>query len=1172
MISPTAMAASATVTSVRSSLEEMLESLRRRDEKPKDVPPALPSRPPSKGRLPSAKRSLPVKFKVENAISGTLPWNQEKEQEEKDAVLNSGIFGKKRILKAGQPEESPYVKLPELESYEGRFEEDDISRSPENLSNFAVKFNSNSRLGETMDFVLRQKLRVWCRFSDTCWELGHVQSLSGQNAKILSNGKISTVAVESLLPANPDILDGTEDLINLSYLNEPSLLHSLKCRYTDDNIYTKAGPVLVAVNPFKKVHLYGNDFLEAYSHRRLGAPHIYAVADAAFSELMRDGVNQSIIISGESGAGKTETAKIAMQYLAALGGGSGIAFKIMHTNPILEAFGNAKTSRNDNSSRFGKLFEMQFSTTGSLCGAKIQTCKQYLSRVVQHAKGERSYHIFYQLCAGASLALKDKFNLKSAHEYDYLKQSDCLSISDVDDAQMFQMLMKAFDNVGICKEDQENAFAALAVVLWLGNVKFEVIDNENHVQVIPAEGVTTAAKLMGCEIDELMLALSTHTIQAGNDSIVQRLTLQQAIDTRDALAKSIYASLFEWLVEQVNISLEAGKRHTGRCINILDIFGFESFHNNSFEQFCINYTNERLQQHFIRHLFKLEQEEYTQDGIDWSNVDFIDNTECLNLFEKKPLGLLSLLDEESNFPKATDLTLAVKFQQHLSSNPCFKGEIDGAFKIRHYAGEVLYDTSRFLEKNRDPIYSDTVQLLQLCSCKLFQSFASRMLNQSKPLTIPHWLNGTDSQKHSVGTKFKAQLFRLMQRLESTTPHFIRCIKPNSKQLPGMFENDIVLEQLRCCGVLEVVRISRSGYPTRFTHQHFAQRYGFLLLRDVDFLDPLSVSISILYQFHILPEMYQVGYTKLFFRSGQIVALENARKSTVEKIVWIQKQYRGLQVRRHFQGLKKAVITLQSFTRGYLARKKFFNLKSKGRGKLYHEKINGGAKHKFIQERESMLQEFPEVQALALIEVRKRALQAEAMLREKEEECAALREKLHLLDIKLSENDLSMKAKEEMWQKHMTSLQMSLEASKATQACGRPDSSPLLHNPHNHDDHHNYDLEDGIYTMLYTPGATPPRQHPTYSAAPVRDSDDNRDAVGLLTKEFEQRMQVFEGASRIIGQTNPEEELRTLKVRFYAWKKDFKARLRERKAALRKSGISEGDKNRKRWWVRRAIKI
>jgi myosin heavy subunit len=390
----------------------------------------------------------------------------------------------------------------------------------------------------------------------------------------------------------------------------------------------------VAVNPFKEVPLYGNRNIEAYRKRSNESPHVYAIADTAIREMIRDEVNQSIIISGESGAGKTETAKIAMQYLAALGGGSGIEYEILKTNPILEAFGNAKTLRNDNSSRFGKLIEIHFSETGKISGAQIQTFLLEKSRVVQCTEGERSYHIFYQLCAGASPTLREKLNLTSAKQYNYLKQSNCYSINGVDDAERFHAVKEALDIVHVSKEDQENVFAMLAAVLWLGNVSFTIIDNENHVEPEPDESLSTVAKLIGCNINELKLALSKRNMRVNNDTIVQKLTLSQAIDARDALAKSIYACLFDWLVEQINKSLAVGKRRTGRSISILDIYGFESFNKNSFEQFCINYANERLQQHFNRHLFKLEQEEYIQDGIDWTRVDFEDNQECLSLFEK----------------------------------------------------------------------------------------------------------------------------------------------------------------------------------------------------------------------------------------------------------------------------------------------------------------------------------------------------------------------------------------------------------------------------------------------------------------------------------------------------------------------------------------------------------
>ncbi|KAF2546272.1 hypothetical protein F2Q70_00022066 [Brassica cretica] len=846
--------------------------------------------------------------------------------------------------------------------------------------------SNDRRWSDTSVYARKKALQFWVQLPNGNWELGKVLSTSGEESVIkLPEGNVLKVISETLVPANPDILDGVDDLMQLSYLNEPSVLYNLEYRYNQDMIYTKAGPVLVAVNPFKEVPLYGDSNIEAYRKRSNQSPHVYAIADTAIREMIRDEVNQSIIISGESGAGKTETAKIAMQYLASLGGGSGIENEILKTNPILEAFGNAKTLRNDNSSRFGKLIEIHFSETRKISGAKIQTFLLEKSRVVQCAEGERSYHIFYQLCAGASPALRG-----------------------VDDAERFQAVQEALDIVHVSKDDQESVFAMLAAVLWLGNVSFSIIDNENHAEPESDESLSTVARLIGCNINDLKLALSKRNIKVRNETFVQKLTLSQAIDARDALAKSIYACLFDWLVEQINKSLAVGKRRTGRSISILDIYGFESFNKNSFEQFCINYANERLQQHFNRHLFKLEQEEYIKDGIDWTRVDFEDNQTCLRLFEKKPLGLLSLLDEESTFPNGTDLTLANKLKEHLSDNSCFRGDRGKTFTVAHYAGEVTYETTGFLEKNRDLLHSDSIKLLSSCSRHLPQAFASSMLVHSeKPVVGPlHKAGGADSQRLSVATKFKGQLFELMQRLGKTTPHFIRCIKPNSVQSPGLYEQELVLQQLRCCGVLEVVRISRSGFPTRMSHQKFALRYGFLLLESIAAKDPLSVSVAILHQFNILPEMYQVGYTKLFFRTGQIGVLEDTRNRTLHGILRLQSCFRGHQARSRLREFKRGITALQSFIRGEKIRKDYTELLRRHRAcsaiQSYVKTIRGelvrrcGGDIKYGGTKRNESGEVL-VQASVLSELQRRVLRTEAALREKEEENDILRQRLQQYD-------------------------------------------------------------------------------------------------------------------------------------------------------------------------------
>lgn len=1087
-------------------------------------------------------------------------------------------------------EESPYSRL--------NFSLDEtLSSGDDDLS--ANAFAVESKWSDTTSYMTKKKLHSWFQLADGSWELATFISKSGNEVLIsLSEGKVLKVKDDDLIPANPDILDGVDDLMQLSYLNEPSVLYNLQYRYDRDLIYTKAGPVLVAVNPFKKVTLYGNEYIEAYKRKSNDCPHVYAITDMAIREMVRDEVNQSIIISGESGAGKTETAKIAMQYLAALGGGSGIEDEILKTNPILEAFGNAKTLRNDNSSRFGKLIEIHFSETGKISGANIQTFLLEKSRVVQCSEGERSYHIFYQLCAGAPGALKEKLNLKDVSEYNYLRQSSCHSISGVDDAEQFRIVMEALDVVHISKEDQDSVFSMLAAVLWLGNISFTAVDNENHAEPVVDEGLTTVSTLIGCGVEELKLALSTRKMRVRNDDIVQKLTLSQATDTRDALAKSIYSCLFDWLVEQINKSLAVGKRRTGRSISILDIYGFESFERNSFEQFCINYANERLQQHFNRHLFKLEQEEYIQDGIDWTKVDFEDNQDCLNLFEKKPLGLLSLLDEESTFPNGTDVSFANKLKQHLNSNLCFRGERDRAFTVSHYAGEVTYDTTGFLEKNRDLLHSNSILLLSSCKYHLPQTFASNMLSQSeKPVVGPLYKSGgADSQKLSVSTKFKGQLFQLMHRLENTTPHFIRCIKPNNFQSPGKYEQGLVLRQLRCCGVLEVVRISRSGFPTRMSHQKFARRYGFLLLDHVASQDPLSVSVAILHQFNILPDMYQVGFTKLFFRTGQIGVLEDTRNRTLHGILRVQSCFRGHQARRHLKHFRRGIVTLQSLVRGEKDRKKYaILLQRHGAAVCIQKQIRGRTKRKTyenVHDASIVIQsvirgwlvrrcsgdigllqfggrkgnELEEVlvKSSFLAELQRRVLRAEAALREKEEENDILHQRLQQYENRWSEYELKMKSMEEIWQKQMRSLQSSLSIAKRSLALD--------------DSRRNSDASVNPTDEKESSWETGSNQRARESNG-VRPMSAGLSVISRLAEEFEQRSQVFGDDAKFLvevksGQVeanlSPDRELRRLKQMFEAWKKDYGSRLRETKVILNKLGSDEGgsDKMKKKWWGRR----
>ncbi|XP_076944180.1 myosin-2-like [Bidens hawaiensis] len=1078
---------------VRSSLEEMLESLQRRDEvkKPSDLPPALPSRPASKARLP--KRPLAAVF------TGALEATNRLAQD-----VGNSSFGRRKLLET----ESPYTMAA--------------------VHQYRLADNGGAALATAdtgIDYYIKKQLRVWCRIQNGQWELGNIQSaVKGKATVTLLDGTVMTVSTADLVPANSEILDGVNNLVSLGYLNEPSVLCNLQYRYNRDVIYTMAGPVLLAINPFKDFLISGSDVIMAYKEKILDSPHVYAVADIAYNDMMSDGVNQSIIISGESGAGKSVTSKLAIEYLVEVGGDNNeIACKIRDFEFILEAFGNAKTSRNKNSSRFGKLIDISYNAKGALQGACVHTLLLEKSRISHLSRSERSYHVFYQMCAGAPSDMRDKLNLRMASEYKFLSQSGCLKIHDVDDAHNFKKLMEAMDALQISHEDQERVFKLLAAILWLGNISFEVIDNENHVTVVIDEASRSAARLLGCRMNDLTVALSTHQSQ--------NLMLQQAIDTRDALAKFVYTSLFSWLLETINRSLERDNEVNGRSISIFDTYGFELFQKNSFEQFLINYANERLHQHFIRHLFKVEQEEYESEGIDWKKVNFVDNLGCLDLFEKKPVGLLSTLDEVSNDSESTTLTLVNKLKQRLSPTLSYNDE-KGAFKVNHYAGEVHYESTEFLEKNRDELaLSEIIQFLSSC-CKNFLT---------DKLTL------TDSGKETVGMKFKGQLFRLIQRLENSKPHFIQCIRPNAKQLQGMFDKDIVLQQLRYNAILETLKMSKSRYPTRMTHQEFANRFGCLLPDNTRCQDSLSASITILQEYHVLPEMYQLGFTKIYFRADQISNLEKLRQQVMQGIYKVENRFLGGRV-RDYRELMSGIVTLQSFIRGENSRKHscitklsapkslhnlsaVIHIQSVTRGWLARRYFShlyrwkklaiGGPKAR----QKVMLQDHIPILPSNVEELQKLVTRAQASMSQKEQENMVLREQIRQFEARWSEHEMKMKTVEETWQRQTASLEKSLSLAKKSLGTS--------------------ELGDD----------TSGTQNPI-----------NGGAVESLAEELEQQRQTFEDDAKAIvverklSYHKQIEEFRKVKDRFETWKKEYKNRLRETKSKLVNS---EGGKQT--WW-------
>lgn len=623
--------------------------------------------------------------------------------------------------------------------------------------------------------------RVWFRTDDKRWELATLQSIAGSACALAldsplgeGTGKVFTAPIDTIVPANPPLLELVPDLTSLSFLNDPSILHTLHQRYERDVIYTHAGPVLIAVNPFKQVDLYSPSHVQVYVDRPAGgtkaasedyAPHIFLTADKAFKQMVHNKVSQSILITGESGAGKTETTKFVMKYLAGLSGGSGMEDKILQTNPILEAFGNAKTIHNNNSSRFGKLIEIYFSRSKAICGALIQTYLLEKSRVVHQLPGERNYHVFYQLCKGATHDERASLLLPSSLQtFDYLNQSGCLEIAGVDDVKEFAQLKDALAAVGIGAERQHRIWRILSAILWLGNIQFEVSPhNSDAVNIsggITNKALVTAATLLGVDAESLAIALTRRRMKAGGENITKELSKGSAEETRDALAKAIYESLFRWLVHQINSAISIGKERAETSLCILDIYGFECFAENSFEQLCINFANERLQQQFAAHLFKLEQAVYDEEGIDWEKVDFEDNQECVDLIESRPpgmVGLLSLLDEECMFPKGSDATFAAKLHQRLKDHPrfSFNTKCPGLdFTLHHYAGPVNYCTTKFLDKNRDTLSPDLINILENSSDDLVMEIAGELkIGQDR------------SKSQTVGARFRDQLRDLIGRLD-----------------------------------------------------------------------------------------------------------------------------------------------------------------------------------------------------------------------------------------------------------------------------------------------------------------------------------------------------------------------------------------------------------------------
>uniref|UniRef100_A0A667FZF6 Myosin IXB n=1 Tax=Lynx canadensis TaxID=61383 RepID=A0A667FZF6_LYNCA len=840
-----------------------------------------------------------------------------------------------------------------------------------------------------------------------------------------------------------------DDLCNLPELTEENLLKNLRHRFLQQKIYTYAGSILVAVNPFKFLPIYNPKYVKMYENQQLGKlePHVFALADVAYYAMLRKHVNQCIVISGESGSGKTQSTNFLIHCLTALsqkGYASGVERTILGAGPVLEAFGNAKTAHNNNSSRFGKFIQVNYLESGIVRGAVVEKYLLEKSRLVSQEKDERNYHVFYYLLLGVSEEERQEFQLKQPEDYFYLNQHN-LKIEDGEDLKHdFERLKQAMEMVGFLPATKKQIFSVLSAILYLGNVTYKkrATGRDEGLEVGPPEVLDTLSQLLKVKREILVEVLTKRKTVTANDKLILPYSLSEAITARDSMAKSLYSALFDWIVLRINHAL-LNKKDMEECVSclsigVLDIFGFEDFERNSFEQFCINYANEQLQYYFNQHIFKLEQEEYQSEGISWHNIDYTDNVGCIHLISKKPTGLFYLLDEESNFPHATSQTLLAKFKQQHEDNRYFLGTpvMEPAFIIQHFAGKVKYQIKDFREKNMDYMRPDIVALLRgsdssyvreligmdpvavfrwavlraairamavlreagrlraeraekaaaglgspgthshlgeqqrgpsTPSEKLYRDLHDqiiktikglpwqgedpRRLLQSlsrlqKPRTfilkskgikqkqlIPKNLLDSKSLKliismtlhdrttksllhlhkkkkpPSISAQFQTSLNKLLETLGKAEPFFIRCIRSNAEKKELCFDDELVLQQLRYTGMLETVRIRRSGYSAKYTFQDFTEQFQVLLPKNAQ---PCREVISaLLEKMAIDKRSYQIGKTKVFLKETERQALqETLHREVVRKILLLQSWFRMVLERRHFLQMRQAAVAIQ----------------------------------------------------------------------------------------------------------------------------------------------------------------------------------------------------------------------------------------------------------------------
>ncbi|XP_053186633.1 unconventional myosin-VIIb-like [Scomber japonicus] len=772
---------------------------------------------------------------------------------------------------------------------------------------------------------------------------------SGHRLLVDDEGKEQKLSKEqeaSLKIMHPTSVEGVDDMIKLGDMNEAGLLRNLLLRHKKGIIYTYTGSVLVAVNPYQDYPLYSPETVKLYHGRKLGElpPHIFAISEACYFNMKRHLRNQCCIISGESGAGKTESTKLILQYFAAVSGVLSehhVEKQILESNPILEAFGNAKTVRNDNSSRFGKYLEIFFTKDGVIEGARVEQYLLEKSRVCHQAPEERNYHIFYCMLAGISAEEKKTLRLKDSKDYKFLTKGDCIRCDGREDAKDYRHILSAMKILTFSDSQCQEILKLLAAILHLGNVCFEA-KTENNLEtsdVSKSEHFPTAASLLDVKKSSLATSLTHRSFMTNKERVVKPLSCEQAADCRDALVKAIYNKLFIWIVEKVNHviykKLAKSPKSSFLSIGLLDIFGFENFLTNSFEQLCINFANEKLQQFFVGHIFKLEQKEYTKEDIEWSNLKFSDNQDILDVLAGKPCNLLALIDEESNFPKGTDVTLLSKMNKQHKGNKIYvasKSEHDIDFGIHHFAGVVHYDSTGFLEKNRDAVSSDIIKMVEMSKSKLLRQIfenelstnSVKVANNKKIIMTPKssLRVQTDKRKQvqTLSGQFRQSLDSLMKTLSFCQPYFIRCFKPNNDKQSQVFDRELCMRQLRYSGMMDTIRIRNLGYPIRHTFAEFLKRYRVLLkttVCDPKTESPAACCEAICNAVIEGENEWKIGRTKIFLKDAHDALLERLREQELSRVaVVIQRVMLGYKDRKSFLRKRSAAVVMQKNWRAY----------------------------------------------------------------------------------------------------------------------------------------------------------------------------------------------------------------------------------------------------------------